>query len=124
VAEHEPFELGTHEIPLKPAKPKMPSIPRELDSLDFRDAWERLVQHRRERRRPMTPTSAERLLGKLHKWGAARAIAAIDHSIAQGWQGVFEPDAVASPRPQQQRRDKASREYGESIDLPILGRPA
>jgi hypothetical protein len=31
--------------------------------------------------------------------GEARAIAAINHSIANGWQGIFEPTGPAVPSP-------------------------
>ena len=56
----------------------------------FSEAWEKWQQHRREIRKPITPTAAVSLLKKLAGWGVDRAVAAIEHSIASGWQGIFE----------------------------------
>ena len=39
----------------------------------------------------MTTTCAKRQLKMLVRIGASRAVAAIEHSILQGWQGIFEP---------------------------------
>jgi hypothetical protein len=63
-----------------------------FDSAVFRDAWNDWVQHRKEKHKPITPLSAKKSLAQLAKMGEARAIAAINYSIANGWQGIFEPD--------------------------------
>ena len=65
--------------------------PVELDTPEFREAWEEWKQHRIEMRKKMTPTGSRRLLVKLATWGEERAIAAIHYSLEQGWQGLFEP---------------------------------
>ena len=57
------------------------------------------VQHRKEIKKPMTPLSASRLVASLTKMGAMRAGKAIDHSIKNGWQGVYEPDKNDDVRP-------------------------
>jgi len=66
-------------------------IPEGLDTEQFRAAWGEWEQHKSECRNKLTPTAAKRLLAKLGDMGHDRAVAAIMHSIAQGWKGVYEP---------------------------------
>ena len=68
-------------------------LPDELDTPEFRQVWAEWIQHRIELKKPMKPTSAKTLLTKLAKAGERKAIESITHSIANGWQGVFEPSA-------------------------------
>lgn len=73
---------------------------------EFRAALERWAQHRTERRCPLTDKSLRQQAKQMAVWGEARSIAAIDHSIAGGYQGLFEakgsgraggrPDAAAT----------------------------
>ncbi len=68
----------------------------------FAAAWRRWCQHRREKRKPLTPTAADAQLEEFAEWGEARAIAAIAHTIRKGWQGIREPDGNDRPsRPSQ-----------------------
>jgi hypothetical protein len=66
-------------------------IPGELDSAEFRAAWDQWQQHRRELKKPLTQTATQKQLAKLARMGERRAIAALEHSAANGWQGIFEP---------------------------------
>lgn len=66
-------------------------IPPSLDTPEFRAAWERWKTHRREIRHTLKPTTAASQLRTLEAWGVARAIAAIDHTVFKGWQGLVEP---------------------------------
>jgi hypothetical protein len=77
-----------------------PALPAELDTAAFREAWEEWIAYRRERRiAPYVPSSLGRQFKRLAKMGEARAIAAIDHSIAQNSQGVYEPTGAGrSPK--------------------------
>ncbi len=70
-------------------------IPLELSSAAFAAAWADWETHRREIKKPLKPTSAKGQLGMLAAWGEARAIAAIRHTIAMGWQGIREPEQRA-----------------------------
>lgn len=72
-------------------KPDDAEPPPSLDTERFRQAWREWCQHRRERKQRLTPTAATRALKKLEKMGHDRAIEAIEHSIANGYQGIFEP---------------------------------
>jgi len=93
-----PRELITPLPPSPPSTEKAPSkskpadapMPATLDTPEFRAAWSDWLQHRRELRKPATPTSQAKALKKLADLGAARAVAAVEHSIAQSWVGIFE----------------------------------
>jgi hypothetical protein len=65
----------------------------------FREAWETWCRHRREKRQPLTPTATRQQLAKLEAMGEARAIAAIAHSVENGYQGIFEPKGASADRP-------------------------
>lgn len=71
-------------------EPDAPGLPPELAPIG--EIWRDFVRHRSEIRKPLTPTAAKRLIDKLAEMGVARAGAAITHSIANGWQGIFEPE--------------------------------
>jgi hypothetical protein len=75
----------------KPKKVTQIKVDHAFQSDEFRDAWQAWQTHRREIKKPMTETSAGMLMKKLGKMGESNAIAAIEQSIASGWQGVFEP---------------------------------
>ena len=61
-----------------------------MDQEPFLSAWARWVRHRQEIRHPLQPTMMDAQLRKLAKIGPFRAIAAIEHSVTNGWQGIFE----------------------------------
>lgn len=66
------------------------TLPADLDAADFREAWAQFIEHRKQKKKPLTGMAAEMQLRALAEIGKARAIAAIRYSIAQGWQGIFE----------------------------------
>lgn len=74
-------------------------LPPSLDTPDFREAWAEWESHRQETRKPLTPTSVKRQFADLVKIGVVRSVAAIRHSIAKGYQGIFEPDAKRASGP-------------------------
>ena len=98
---HPPGFKGPEGIPVREPKKVSPgdSIPLPFQSDEFRGAWNDWKQHRIEKRKPITPLSAKKSLSELSAMGEARAIAAINHSIANGWQGIFEPSAPAVVKP-------------------------
>lgn len=85
------------EVPTVKKAQVPPALP--FDSAAFAEAWEDWQQHRTEKRKPITPLSAKKALADLAKMGEPRAIAAINHSIANGYQGIYEPDAPRIPTP-------------------------
>lgn len=71
--------------------PPPTTIPPELDCRDFREAWSDFLTHRKEKRKPVTPTNERALLSKLREWGESRATEALRASVMNGWIGVFKP---------------------------------
>lgn len=68
-------------------------LPGALQTEAFREVWDLWLRFRRdELRKPVTPISGAMALCALSKMGAPRAVAAIEHTIANGWQGIREPD--------------------------------
>jgi hypothetical protein len=68
--------------------------PPSLDCDEARAAFAKWLGHRREIRKPLKLLSQQALLDKWASNGAERFAAAVDHSIAQGWQGLFEPNTA------------------------------
>lgn len=73
----------------------MPAIPALLDVPPFRAAWDAWMAHRAEIRKPLTPESVKRQYAQCMAMGASVAVAAIENSIAAGYQGIF----AARPSP-------------------------
>ena len=88
-----------------------------FDSDAFKAAWANWMQHRTESRNKLTPTAARQQLAKLASMGEARAIAAIEHSLANGWQGIYEPKEHhhANHNPDDRRNARATREWSEPV---------
>ena len=70
-------------------------LPECLKTDAFSEAWTLWQQHRKEKKNPLTPTATKQQLKKLEEMGEARAVAAIGHSIAGGYTGIFEPKDAA-----------------------------
>jgi len=71
-----------------------------FDSPDFVLFWSNWEQHRKEKKAKLTPTGAKMQLEKLKDMGEQRAIAALKHSLANGYTGIFEPDLLSKPNNQ------------------------
>lgn len=67
-------------------------LPENLQTPEFESAWERWKGYRKQRRQPLTKSTIEAQLKKFSGWGASKAAKAIDLSITNGWQGLFDPD--------------------------------
>ena len=78
--------------PTIPTKPEAPEAHLPFSSEAFGKAWEEFQTHRRQIRKPLTPLASQKQLDQLKAMGEVRAIAAINHTIAKGWQGIREPD--------------------------------
>jgi len=68
-------------------------VPEALVTSEFAEAWDRWANHRVEIKKTLTPTSVGQQMKRFAEWGIPRAIAAIDHTIEMGWQGIREPEA-------------------------------
>ena len=74
-----------------------PALPEMLNTARFREAWAEWEKHRREIKKRLTPMAIRKQFGQLVSMGEARAVEAINHSIAQGYQGIFEPKNGSKP---------------------------
>ena len=79
-------------------------IPPALKTVEFEIAWSQWCNYRKALRHTMTRETAKRQLAMLSRYPPAVAIAAIDQSIEQGWQGLF-PDKITLRLPAQKSRD-------------------
>lgn len=62
-----------------------------FDSIEFRSLWIDWCEHRREIKKPLTPKAVKMELQHLGDIGEDRAKKAIRHSMANSYQGIFEP---------------------------------
>lgn len=89
---------STREEKRRIKKPPTPfSVPDSLKHPRFERAWADWQAHRAEIQKPLTPTQAAKQLEQFAEWGAPRAVAAIEHTIAKGWQGIREPERNGQP---------------------------
>jgi hypothetical protein len=63
-----------------------------LETPAFRLAWSEFKTHRKQIKKHLTPLAESKALNELVALGEQRAIAAINHTIARGWQGIREPE--------------------------------
>ncbi len=74
------------------AAPAVTLFPLLLNTPEFQAAWTDWLQHRKEIKEPLKPTSEKQQLQNLERIGVDRAIAMIRHTIFKGWRGLREPD--------------------------------
>lgn len=67
-------------------------------SAEFSNAWKRWESHRKEIRKPLTPTTTEQQLKQMAAMTESAAIAMIENSIRGGYQGLFEAKPAFQPR--------------------------
>lgn len=60
-----------------------------LNNQEFFDSWCEFIEHRKEIKKPMTELAMKKMLKKLAAYPGSVAIAMLDQSIENGWQGVF-----------------------------------
>jgi hypothetical protein len=67
------------------------NLPDPLQTAEFAAAWQDWLEYRKERKLPKyVPKGVQMQWKRLARWGPERAIAAIEYSIAQNYQGIFE----------------------------------
>ena len=69
-----------------------PAAPLPFASEKFSEAWSLFRTHRSQIKKPLTPAAEQMQLKQLGLMGETRAIIAIEHTIAKGWQGIREPE--------------------------------
>ena len=81
-----------------PAGFARPSFSLPCDSPEFSEAWNDYKTHRSEIRKPLEPMSSKLALRNLSAMGERRAVIALRHTVAKGWQGIREPDVTEKSR--------------------------
>jgi hypothetical protein len=71
-------------------------LPEAIRTNEMHAAWMAWAKFRREKKAALTDSTIEKLLVDMAEMGQARAIAAINHTIMKGWQGLREPDSVTT----------------------------
>lgn len=67
-----------------------PLLPAALDTPAFRAAWEEYIQYRKDSKlKKLLPRSIQKMWSAMSAYGVSPSIAAIERSIANGWQGIF-----------------------------------
>lgn len=74
------------------------------ESEEVRALWLDWCESRRQIGKPIKEKAAKQQLENIREMGDERAIAALKHSIAGGYQGLFEPNYRGSPSPQKTNR--------------------
>jgi DNA-binding transcriptional regulator YhcF (GntR family) len=90
-------------------------IPESLNNDDFLAAWAEWQEHRKQIKKKLTPLAAKKQLKMLSEIGVSKAIAAIDHSIKNGWQGIFEPKQKNAASLDADITDQLEERYGKRI---------
>jgi len=100
--------MATHKPDIEQSKSKSKSKRIKKKTADFElledmrnnkgmvTAWNEWQKHRREKGKALTQSTADKQIKRLHDIGASRAIAMINHSIEQGWTGLFERDKTTT----------------------------
>jgi hypothetical protein len=82
-------------------------VPPELDDPRFHEAWKSYQDMRRQNGWPkLKALSINAKFKEWITWGLEETILALETTVKQGWQGVFEPKAA--PKPKDQDRDYAN----------------
>lgn len=84
---------------LPPWDANLADVPAELESHEFRVAWALFVDHRLAIKKPLTPVAAALTMKKLRPLGAAGAVACLEESVCNGWQGVFPRPVIGARAP-------------------------
>jgi uncharacterized protein YdaU (DUF1376 family) len=95
---------------IKVSKDALIELPAKLRTPTFEAAWDEWKEHRREIKKPLKPTMIRKQLASLEAMGPHRATRMIEHTIAQGWTGLREPEnRQFSPRLSPDRQDEQQR---------------
>ncbi len=76
-----------------------------LDDPSAKKAWEDWQSHIKEKKVKTTSKATEGQIEKCKAWGLARTIAALRHSVASNYQGIFEPNSNGLVKPSVRSRN-------------------
>ena len=89
-------------------------LPVELNSDKFKTAWLEWVEYRKAIKKPVNPASAPAFFRRAVEAGVDAALAGMELSMANGWQGVFHEQKSKHDH----RSEKRSREFSEQLVVP------
>lgn len=106
-------------------------LPASLNCREFLDKWQEWLDYRKSVKKKVSALAAKKQIKFLSQYDLATAIAVIDQSIANDWQGLFPPGnansgnsrvgaTAVSPEQDEQRRQKRVaelREFRESLGI-------
>ena len=81
-----PPKVKESKIKVKESKTEFPP---EIDKPDFHKVWKEWIQFRSEIKKKLAPSTIKGQLKKLSKLPVETAIAMLEQSIQNGWQGIF-----------------------------------
>ena len=97
------------------ATPPKPPAPLALPhGNEFSAAWDEWTKHRTEIKKPLKPTSTKRSLVTLAALTERDAVAMIHHTVANGWQGLREPENKSNNR----TNGRPNRNQGTALGKP------
>jgi DNA-binding transcriptional regulator YhcF (GntR family) len=70
---------------------KLPPIPSYIATPALMNVWGEWCQYNEDKGHPLAFRTAKGQHGKFEKWGEARSIAAMEHSMDNGYKGLIEP---------------------------------
>lgn len=73
------------------------SLSLPFQSEEFQECWRDWETHRKEIKKPLTPTAIKQQHKQMAEWGEAWSIRVMRHTMAQGWQGLREPESEKRP---------------------------
>ena len=74
------------------------TVPEPLDTPAFHAAWQSWLDYRKERRlKPWVSATIRATFAEMVAWGEPLTLAAIKHSIAKGYQGIYPPTTGIGP---------------------------
>lgn len=87
----------------------------------FVKTWEEFIEYRKAKKKKLSPTGASKLLVKLSQFPVATAVAMLNQSMENDWQGVFELKNgngrhSAPPAPKQEYGDYAKDRLRRAIE--------
>jgi hypothetical protein len=88
--------------------PIVGSLP--FSSKSFEDAWFKWIEYRKEIKKQLKPTSIKLQWKQFILWGEKKSIDSINHSITNGWTGLFEPRNFSN---QNQKQPLSAQDHNE-----------
>lgn len=72
------------------------TTPLPFESEEFSKAWQSWIDYRKQLKKPLRDATVQAQWKEFAEWGEQKSIIAIQRSILNGWQGLFEPSRLVS----------------------------